>query len=371
MRVLYNGWPLAHHPNSPAALHLLTLVSQELPAIEPVVALPAEPVFPLPANVEIIQDRIGETTAARLAWEQHRLLRLAARTRADLIHVVGEGPPVRGKTPVLFSPTRCGWESRSLPGDESIPIRPGLVDRLRSALAEGGQARVRAWLWPADLPPPETRSAVVQLPPAVHPAFIGQSAHLPGFPDDFPEEAVIFHSDGRLASLHEALAAWVWASGPVGQYSPLLLVGLTTAERQAVESYRAQFAAHPAFSTHTIQVAPPLPVESLAALYRGCAAVLHPQPISPWDGPARLALACGVPLVAYENPYSDALVGRAAYLVPENLPPAESRRRLGAALITVVVEESLAEKLKIAAGEQTAGWQMDFNRQLSELYRRF
>jgi hypothetical protein len=366
MRVLYDAWVLVRQPNSPAALHLLHLFASELPGIEQVAALPGEPAFPLPSQVEQVMESGPDSPRARLVWEQNRLLRLARQAGVDVIHVVGETAPLWGRLPVLFSPTQPVWSPA--PGatrrDEGHPSS-GWVERIHSALGEGGRARARAGLWPSDLPDPEGSSSLAHLPPAVHPAFTPGAGGSSFASEDMPEAPVIYHSDGTAAGLQEALAAWTWAAAPVGQSSPLLLVGLSEREQGSAGVLSEQMG----IPEGTVQALPPLAVEELAALYQNSAAVLHPQAVAPWDGPARLALSSGVPLVAYENRFSDALAGQGAYLVPETLPQAERRRRLGAALITVVVEEQIGERLRRAALERAASWEAGFALRLAELYR--
>jgi hypothetical protein len=366
MRVLYNAWPLVRQPNSPEALHLLHLFACELPGIEQVAALPGEPAFPLPPQVELVVEAGLDSPRERLVWEQSRLLRLARRAGADVIHVVGDTPPLWGRLPVLFSPTRPDWgQTPATRRDDEGRPSGGWVERIRSAMGEGGLARARAGLWPNDLPAPAGIHSMAQLPPAVHPAFTPGAGGSAFASDNMSEAPVIYHSDGTSAGLQDALAAWTWAAAPVGQSSPLLLVGLSLREQGAAGVLSEQMG----IPQDTVHALPPLAVEDLASLYQNSAAVLHPQAVAPWDGPARLALSSGVPLVAYENRFSDALAGQGAYLVPETLPAAERRRRLGAALITVVVEEQVGERLRRAAREKAASWEDSFSLRLAELYR--
>ena len=84
----------------------------------------------------------------------------------------------------------------------------------------------------------------------------------------------------------------------------------------------------------------------------------------------RAALACAKPVVAYESAWADAMVGPAAYLVPPGGGAQAGSRALGAALITVVVEESVAEELSQAARLRSAQWgQAEFGERLAEAYR--
>jgi glycosyltransferase involved in cell wall biosynthesis len=83
-----------------------------------------------------------------------------------------------------------------------------------------------------------------------------------------------------------------------------------------------------------------------------------------------MALACGKPLVALETERTAALAGAAGYLVSPIEPYPARCRALGAALITVVVEDSLADSLSQAAQRCATAWSFDkFSSSLSELYR--
>jgi glycosyltransferase involved in cell wall biosynthesis len=160
--------------------------------------------------------------------------------------------------------------------------------------------------------------------------------------------------------LHRLLEAWNWAAGPIGENYPLLLAGLADPERDFFIKWAAA-----AELGDTFRVLPPLSPAALAGLFRNCSAVFHPAPASPWSGAIRHALASAKPLVALETPLTSALVGPAAYLVPAGEP-----RALGAAIITVIVEELLAEQLSGAATRRAAAWdRREFGQQLVSLYQ--
>ena len=77
-------------------------------------------------------------------------------------------------------------------------------------------------------------------------------------------------------------------------------------------------------------------------------------------------MACGKPLVASETALTGAIVGPAAYLAP----PGDARS-LGAALVTVIVEEQVAENLSAAASQRSANWRaVEFREQLERIYRK-
>jgi glycosyltransferase involved in cell wall biosynthesis len=115
----------------------------------------------------------------------------------------------------------------------------------------------------------------------------------------------------------------------------------------------------------TILELPAVSPRQVERIYQGCTALLQPLPVSAWGEPVRLALACGKPVVAVETHRADALVGPAAYLIAE-----DDSRAMGAALITTVVETSLAERLSQAAVRQAAGWETgQFSSRLLEIYQ--
>jgi glycosyltransferase involved in cell wall biosynthesis len=153
--------------------------------------------------------------------------------------------------------------------------------------------------------------------------------------------------------------AWNWAAGAIGEYYPLLLVGLDDNDRQIITEMRARFDLG-----ETIQVLPDVLPSNLPQIYRQSTAVFHPAPASPWCGPTRLAMAAGKPLVSIEHELTAAIVGPAAYLIREN-----DARALGAGLVTVVVEEELAERLSAAALKVYRSWNSgNFSDQLCLFY---
>jgi glycosyltransferase involved in cell wall biosynthesis len=358
--ILFDGWSISYHPNSPAALHLLTLLAGCPTEIQPLVALPAPP----PAW---FLDRAGAhvlpaagTSRARLGWEQRTLPQLADQLAAQLIHLVTPSPPLFGRTMAVLSQAETGRVSRV----ESSSV---FFDRLRDSVSRGGMTRLRALLWPEDLPelndgllPSRAGVTIYKLPPVVHPEFL-QPGSLNISELDLPDEYVLYHGSNSGTALRRLFEIWSWAAGSVGEYYPLVLLGLDEAERSHVEGLAGEFAL-----AGSIRSLPGLSPAQVAAVYRGSSALLHPGAVSPWGDPLRLALASGLPVVAAESPLADAMVGPAAYLAPAGDP-----RTLGAALITVLVEEELSGRLAQAARQRAATWKMDhFPGRLLETYQR-
>jgi hypothetical protein len=352
--VLLDGAPLIWSPNSPAALHLLTLLDQRPRKARTLVALPGKPLFPLPVDIQSVQVNVP-AGGGRLAWEQRLLPRLAREQRADLLHVTGENVPLFGDVMTILSPTAPA--KALIQGSQR-----GFGERLRLALGQGGRARLRASFWPADLPAPEGAQQIVRLPPRVHSAFT-QAAIAPDL--SLPDEFVLYHGPLDESALRSLLSAWKWAAAAIGEAVKLVILGAGT----LLQGRIAQLARNNDLGD-SLEAFPLLPVESLAWLYQHCRAVFHPAQIGAWAGALRLGLACGRPLVGLETPLADALVGPAAYLVSGGADDSAQNRALGAALITVIVEESVAEGLEQAARQRSAGWgAQDFQQALDSAYQ--
>jgi hypothetical protein len=354
LKVLYDGWALIYHPNQPAALHLLALLENLSPELQPLVALPGPAPEWFPQGVEYQAVTVDNTPSGRLSWEQRILPRLQRNMEAGILHLFGDQAPLFSRGRLLVSPT---WYEAQ-PG---LKWR-GLAERLGAALGSGGRSRVKAYLWPDDLPltPDIQPAAVERLPPLVFSAFqqdFGEPRPaLPGLEDTY----VLYHGPQHETALQRLLEVWGWASQSIGDYYPLVLLGLEQEAAARLEALKTEFQAE-----GNVQVLPELPPSQLASIYRECSALIHLAGEPGWGGPMRQAMAAGVPVVGLDLAVNDALAGPAAYLTQP-----DDKRALGAALITVVVEENLAQSLVIAGAQQVESWRMaDFPHRLGEVYR--
>ncbi len=339
--ILYDGWPLVHAPLSPPAVHLLEILAALPEAVQATIALPADPPAWLPAGLAV---KIVPTADA-LAWEQRQLPRLAKSLGADLIHLTRPTPSFSAASRTLISP--AGY------GEQTGP--PGFRTRLGAALARGGLERARGLLWPADLPDPVAAPRTFHLTPRVPPTPPASPALA-----DLPGDYYLFHGPPDERTVRRALQAWTWAAGPVGDVYRLIMAGLDNRTRtlagELIKEYQLG---------ETVIVLPAFSPLDLPPLYQAATAIFHPAEASPWGGAVRHALACGKPVVGIETLLTSALAGPAAYLAP-----AGDTRGLGAALISVVVKESLLAQLETAAGERRKLWgDGDFGGELMEIYR--
>ena len=348
MRILYDGWSLVHTPLSPQSLHLLSIL-ENLPAeVQPVLALPDNAPgwldFP---GIEIIPT--PHNPWGRLVWEQHRLPSFASKIQADLLHLFSPSAPYLKNPATVVSPA----------GFSAAADSKHIIDRVRVSLGLGALVGVSKILWPDDLPEPVYSAPLERLPPIIPQGFarrhnrLGEEKMGSGDLESslieqlkLPADFILYPGAAGRRHLEILTQAWNWAAPAIGELFPLLLVGLGVEDRQFLSEQ-----ANLLDFGESLRVLPGVTPPMLPALYRRSAAIFNPGQDSPWCGPVRLALASGKPFVAAENSLSAAVAGPAAYLVKEN-----DARGLGAALVSVVVEQELGDSLSAAARRRSRGW---------------
>jgi glycosyltransferase involved in cell wall biosynthesis len=123
--------------------------------------------------------------------------------------------------------------------------------------------------------------------------------------------------------------------GSTGEAAPLVLLGVEPAAERAILVQASALGVE-----NTVRILPPVPLDELPELFRGAAAYLSADPEA--DGqPLRWALSCGVPVAGLSLPEPVAILGQAGYLVQPG-----NARRLGAACLTLLVEEQVAAGLR-------------------------
>ena len=346
-RVLYDGWPLIHQPNHAQSIHLRTLLALAPEETESVLALPMENdhgIGQLAETVELLS--VQEDDAG--TWKQKQLPRLAEQYGAQIIHTSSRSASLFGRVNTIISPADFGSQES---GEYS------LRSRLGQSLGRGGLARAHI-LWPSDLPKSQLPGTQLSLDPVVHPAFIEANADPPAHLD-LPETYILYHGPTDPPSMLKLLESWTWAASSIGEYFPLLILGLEEKDRNFVKARLPEFHVE-----DYVKLLPALPFEDLIAVYQHCSALAHLAPPSAWGGPIRHALASAKPVVASNDPSSEALVGPAAYLVPP-----DDLRAFGAALISVVVDEKVTEKLEEAARKRASNWnKKKFTEELLSVY---
>ena len=324
IRVLLDGWPLVAERNSPASVHIWELLKAgEQAGIEMHLALPAF-VDPLPENAIVRKASISGW--GRLVWEQKVLPDLVRKTGAHLLHSLTGSLPISIQVPYVFSPSGASTTSGT-----------GLMDDIQASLGRGGYSRAHALLWPEDLPEPNGSVPVVHLPPHAHPVFSNTEFRL-HFP--LPDEYIFCPGPLDETEQEKLFAAWSWISAGLSEDWRLVVDGISSqASARFVERIRDRSG-----SDGQLVDIQDVTVGTRAGLMQKAAVVLLVGRPTSWGDPMLQAMACGRPIAAEEIDWNARRAGPAAYLTP----PGDTRM-LGAAALTLAVEESVAEGLSAAA----------------------
>ena len=276
----------------------------------------------LPADVRTRALSASQSSWERIQYEQVTLPRAAAELAADLLLILGEGIPLAASLPIV-----------ALPPIEPANSSAGVLEGLRRAAGRAGARGASATLYPADTLNLGQRAQ--SYPPFVSDDF----RHHQGRTPDGALEYVLCY-DTEPEEVRKALAAWTWVDGSLGDTYPLLFLGCDSETEHQILAAAAE-----------LDVADSVVIRSkvleLPVIYQSAAAFLSVG-LSAWGQPIRWALASEVPVAAFETGAGSSIIGEAGYLVPQG-----DTRALGAACLSLLVQEELAASLR-AKGRRRA-----------------
>lgn len=253
----------------------------------------------------------------RLRYEQFDLPRAARRLNCHLLLVVDGGAPIASRLPTAAMATG-GRAGRT----------PGLAEGLQLAAGRAGRSVTRLTLYPDDLQADE------ELPkngerftPFLSPAF--------DQPADSKSRSYVLCYGLRQHQVGLLLAAWSWIDGSLGDTYPLVLLG-SSPELEAF----VRLAAEPLNLNDSIAFRPEVDLNSLPSIYRAAAVFLSSGAAASGQT-LRWALASGTPVASVDGPVAASILGGAGYLAPEG-----DARALGAACLSLLVQEQLADQLR-------------------------
>lgn len=278
----------------------------------------------LPNGIEGQEVAESAGTWGRLRYEQLGLPRAAAQLGCDVLLVMDGGAPIAARVPV----------AALAPAEHSEP-GAGVVATLRRAAGRAGRSVAQLVLVPGDACAGDGRPRRQRaFPPFVSPAYA-----------ELPERGRQLHVlcyGMQRAQVGLALAAWTWVDGSLGDTYPLLFLGVDAELERFIRMVAAELDVH-----ESIAFQREFEPAALAPLYHDAAAYLGVDGAG-WGQPLRWALAAGVPVAAVEGEQQSSILGDAAYLAP----PGDARA-LGAACLSLLVQENLADRLR-QRGRRTA-----------------
>jgi glycosyltransferase involved in cell wall biosynthesis len=363
MRLAINGWFYDKpHTGSGQYLHnLLTRLATVAPDIEVVVVVPnLQSTNPPPTIYQLhslnLQSPVSNLN--KVKFEQLDFPQACKRLKADLAHIPYWAPPL--SSPIPFVVTI----------HDLIPIllpehRGGLQVRLYNALVSAATSGAVHIITDSDsstrdvvkylnVPADKVSTVHLAVGPEYKPApdFLVDSAIRQKY--NLPESYVLYLGGFQPhKNVNGLLAAWTWCDGPLGEGYPLVIAGKLPQPGDRFYEDLPGYAKQ--LELEHVQFTGMIAEEDKPAVYRGAACFVFPSRYEGFGLPVLEALACGVPTVTTAEASIPEVVGEAAYLVPDP----NDTRKLGAAMIAVVVNPDVVDRLTDAAREQVKkfSWQ--------------
>lgn len=348
MKVALNGWFLLHNPHTGSGQYIRALL-EWLPKVAPQhvyhVVLPGtETEIGIPGCI-FHAAPCDASNFDKLRFEQRLFPRACRALQADLAHVPYWAPPLTSPVPLVV--TIHDLIPRLLPeyrGNLLVRAYTALVSAASSGAAmilADSEASRQDILRELGLPPEKVRTVYL----AVSTAYTDQSGFLLDEAVrqkyDLTEGYVLYLGgfDARK-NVRALLSAWTWAADAIGQGYPLVIGGqLPQPDGRLFEDFPRL--AEELKITETVKFIGPVDEADKPALYRSASVFVYPSRYEGFGLPPLEAMACGVPVVVGNGGSLPEVVGDAGYI----LPP-DDTRSFGAAIITCIVEQSVADGLR-------------------------
>ncbi len=142
--------------------------------------------------------------------------------------------------------------------------------------------------------------------------------------------------------MRHLLAAWTWAQPIASEECPLVIAGHLPKHPDGYLYDDLPDIATELGISDTVKFIGEVKEEDKTALYQLASCFVFPSSYEGFGLPPLEAMACGVPVVTTGSGSLKEIVGDAAYLVSD---PVDARE-LGAAMISIIVDEKLASDLQ-------------------------
>jgi len=308
----------------------------------------------LPPNCDLRPAPCALSDWSKLRFEQVAFPRLCRELRADVAHVPYWGSPLIPGVPTVVS--ILDLIPMLLPEYRGGPLVRAYTGLVKASAQNAALALTISESSKRDIVKhlrlPESRVRVTYLAadarysPKRDPV---DEAALRRHHPDLPQDYVLYLGgfDARK-NIETLLQVYTWAQDALGHDFPLVIAGkLPNSHGRLFRDPRV--IAQALKVEDVVRCIGPVIEEDKPALYRGATAFLYPTRYEGFGLPALEALACGVPVVGSNAASVPEIVGPAGMLVDP-----DDARSMAGALIAVVTDDELHQKLARAAVEQAA-----------------
>jgi glycosyltransferase involved in cell wall biosynthesis len=352
MRVVLNGWFLIHDAHTGSGQYLRALI-KTLPRVAPQheyhLIAPVAPGATMPILTQAVLHPVqcGASNLDKVRFEQLRFPAECRRLKADVAHIPYWGPPLSSPAPIVV--TIHDVIPRILPayrGHRGVQLYTALA----SAAAQGASliladsdASKNDIVRELNIAPEKVRTVYLAVEDRYSPTGDWQVDEPIRKKYGLEPEggyALYFGGFDLRKNVRGLLSAWTWAAGSIGQTTPLVIGGhLPKPDGTFFEDFPAL--AQELGVADTVRFIGAVEEADKPALYRGATVFVYPSRYEGLGLPPLEAMACGVPVVASSAASLPEIVGTAGYLIPP-----DDTRSLGAALLTCVVEPTVADDLR-------------------------
>ena len=310
----------------------------------------------LPPNCILHPVSCGLADWSKLHFEQFTFPRLCRELRADLAHVPYWGSPLGPSVPTVVS--ILDLIPLLLPEYRGGPLVRAYTGLVKAAAMNAklvltiSESSRRDIVKHFNIPEARVRVTYLAAGPRYSPSrdpvddAALRDAALRRHHLDLPQDYVLYLGgfDARK-NIETLLQVYTWAQDTLGHDFPLVVAGKLPEHGGLFRDPRV--IAKAIEVEDVVRCIGAVAEEDKPALYRGATAFLYPTRYEGFGLPALEALACGVPVVGSNASSVPEIVGEAGMLVDP-----DDARSMAGALIAVVTDDELREKLSRAAVEQ-------------------
>lgn len=316
-----------------------------------------EPPAGVPPSVHVRQVAARPGHLGKIWFEQRGFPRAAAEAGADVAHVPYWGPPLQSPLPVVVT-------VHDLITLRQREYRRGLRARLYNALVAAAVRGAGQVITDSEFSRQEIvahlqipAGQVTAIPLAPAPQYRAQSELLLDMAVrrkyDLPEFYVLYLGGYTLhKNVPTLLHAYTYVAQAMGEDYPLVLAGRIPRPGPSTPDYNDYV--RQLRLGDSVRWIGYVDEEDKPALYRGALCFAFPSRYEGFGLPPLEAMACGAPVVTTDASSLPEVVGDAAFAVSP-----DDARQMAGAIISILIEEPLAEELKQKGLQRAAefSWQ--------------